>query len=108
MNIFGRWSVKSNYSNTFRISADSFQNIFMARLLWKKLQIKFLLTSLKSLAVLFLKILPVTLFRKHVPAFLKPPVTLKVVPKAACDSENCHLHSRKFANDSEGKPEQKL
>jgi hypothetical protein len=24
-----------------------------------------------------------------VPAFRKPPVTLKVVPKAACDSENC-------------------
>ncbi len=24
-----------------------------------------------------------------VPAYLEPPVTLKVVPKAACDLENC-------------------
>jgi hypothetical protein len=31
------------------------------------------------------KILPVNLFRKLVPAFQEPPVTLKVVPKAACD-----------------------
>jgi hypothetical protein len=29
----------------------------------------------------------VTLFRKLVPAFREPPVTLKVGPKAACDSE---------------------
>jgi hypothetical protein len=30
------------------------------------------------------KILPVTLFRNLVPAFREPPVTLKVVTKAAC------------------------
>jgi hypothetical protein len=34
----------------------------------------------------FVKILPGTLFRGLVPAFRKPPATLKVVPKAACDS----------------------
>jgi hypothetical protein len=35
------------------------------------------------------KILPVTLFRKLVPAFRHPPLTIKDVPKAACDPENC-------------------
>jgi hypothetical protein len=39
--------------------------------------------------LLIVKILPVTLFRGPVPAFREPPVTLKVVRKAACDSENC-------------------
>jgi hypothetical protein len=31
----------------------------------------------------------ITLFGAIVPAIRLPPVTLKVVPKAACDSENC-------------------
>jgi hypothetical protein len=35
------------------------------------------------------KILPVTLFKGLDPAFMKPFVTIKVVPKAASDSENC-------------------
>jgi hypothetical protein len=35
------------------------------------------------------KTLPVALFRKLVPAFQKPLVIVKVVPKAACDYENC-------------------
>jgi hypothetical protein len=38
---------------------------------------------------LIVKILPIALFRKFVPAFRKPPVTKKIVPKAACDTENC-------------------
>ncbi len=37
----------------------------------------------------FLKFLPVTLFRDRITAFWKPPVSLKVVPKPACDPENC-------------------
>jgi hypothetical protein len=40
---------------------------------------------MKSLIV---KILPVTL-HWLVPVFRNPPVNLKVVPKAVCDSENC-------------------
>jgi len=35
------------------------------------------------------KILPVDLFRKLVPAFRYHPVTVKVVPKAAFDPEKC-------------------
>ncbi len=46
-----------------------------------------MLASLKLLTIS--EIIPVTLFRKLVPDFRLPPVTLKVVPKAACDSENC-------------------
>jgi hypothetical protein len=45
----------------------------------KKIQNKVLLASMKSL--LTVKILPIALFRK-------PPMTLKVYPKAACDPEN--------------------
>jgi hypothetical protein len=37
---------------------------------------------------LIVKILPVTLFMGLVPAFGKPPMTLKVVPKATCDPKN--------------------
>jgi hypothetical protein len=33
------------------------------------------------------KILPVTLFRRLVLAFRKPPMTIIEVPKAACDSK---------------------
>jgi hypothetical protein len=39
--------------------------------------------------LLILKLLLVTLFTKLVLAFRKPPVTPKVVLKAACDSEKC-------------------
>jgi hypothetical protein len=36
-------------------------------------------------------------------------VTLKVVPKAACDFENCsYVRWRNSTNESEGKPEQKF
>jgi hypothetical protein len=39
-------------------------------------------------------------------------VILKIVPKAACDPENCssamNVHWRKSTNESEGKPEQKF
>ncbi len=39
-------------------------------------------------------------------------MTLKIVPKAACDPENCssamNVHWRKSTNESEGKPEQKF
>ncbi len=56
--------------------------------LWlKNIQNKFLLASMKSLA--YCEILSGTIFRKLVPAFREPPVTLKVVPKAACGPENC-------------------
>ncbi len=34
-----------------------------------------------------MKIFQVSLFRELVPAFRKPPVTLKVVPPAACNPE---------------------
>jgi hypothetical protein len=36
-----------------------------------------------------LKVFLVTLFKKPVSAFRHPPVIEKVVPKAACDLENC-------------------
>jgi hypothetical protein len=40
------------------------------------------------------------------------PLTLKIVPKAACDPENCSsaitVHCRKSTSESEGKSEQKL
>ncbi len=36
-------------------------------------------------------------------------MTIKVVPKAACDFENCsYVRWRNSTNESEGKPEQKL
>ncbi len=54
---------------------------------WEKVKIKFLLASKNHLFLL--KILPIVLFRKFVPAFRLPSLTLKIVPKAACDPENC-------------------
>jgi hypothetical protein len=60
------------------------------------------------------KNLPVTLFRKLVPAFREPPVTLKVVSKAACDTENCPkpvmniVHFIKSTNGKEEKSEHKF
>jgi hypothetical protein len=44
-------------------------------------QIMFMLASMK--------IVPVAVFRKLVLAFQWPPMTLKVVPQASCDPENC-------------------
>jgi hypothetical protein len=54
-----------------------------------------------------MKILLVTLFKKLVLAFKKPPVTLKVGPKVACDSgsQQCTVHWRKFTTDNKGKQE---
>jgi hypothetical protein len=37
-----------------------------------------------------------------------PPGTLKVVPKTACDSDNCSESRRNSTNESEGKREQKF
>ncbi len=64
--------------------------------LWKKkLKITYLLAFLKSL--INYEILPVTLVRKFVAAYRKPPVTLEVVSKAACDSKKS-FESRQLGN----------
>jgi hypothetical protein len=66
------------------MSADGSQ-FFLGAFLSRKNKIKFWLASTKSMKILG----TVTLFRGHVPAFRKAPVTLKVVTKAAFDPENC-------------------
>ncbi len=69
---------------------------------WRKFEIKYLLAPLNHL--LILKINPVTLFRKLVPAFRQPPVTIKVVPRTKCEYENCSerqlciVHWKKLTN----------
>ncbi len=78
---------------------DGFHNI--VAFLWRKLKIKLLLASMKPLQILKYA----TLYRKLVPAFRYSlaSATLKVVPKAACDSKNCsesrlsNVHWKKFA-----------
>jgi hypothetical protein len=52
------------------MSAEGFPKVF-AGLLWRKLKIKFLLAFMKSLTstTVLMKILPITLFSKLVPAF---------------------------------------
>jgi hypothetical protein len=49
---------------------------------------KFLVASMKLLTKVKILLEVVTLLREPVPAFRYPPVTLKVVLKAACDSKN--------------------
>ncbi len=67
--------------------------------------------------LLIAKVPPLTLFRELVPAFWKPPVTLKFVQKAALDPEKDYVHVqhcrptelyRQLTNQSEGKPKQKF
>jgi hypothetical protein len=56
-----------------------------------------------------MKILPVALFRKLVPGSPMIPVTIKIVPKAACDPIVLKaVHWRKLTNAREGKLKQKL
>jgi hypothetical protein len=76
-----------NHNNTFRMSAESFFTFFDF-LFTKKIQNNVSARFYKN-HLLTGKILPVTLFRGLVSDFRKPPVTLKVFPKAACDSESC-------------------
>jgi hypothetical protein len=54
-----------------------------------KIKIKFSACCFEITYYCNCKNLPVNLFRKLVPAYRKPPMTLKVVPKAVCDSEKC-------------------
>jgi hypothetical protein len=51
---------------------------------------------MKKLAIL--KILPETPFKDILSAFRRPPMTLKIVPKAACDSENCSESLQRHAH----------
>ncbi len=86
----------------------------LAVFLWNKSKIKFLLGYPKSLTAVAVKILPVTLITELVLAFWEPPVSLKVLPKAACDPENCPESRRrmyteiKSTKECEGKPEHKF
>jgi hypothetical protein len=55
------------------------------------------------------KLFPATLFRELAPAFCEPPVSLKVVPKPACDRKSAmNVHWKKSTNESKRKPEQKF
>ncbi len=56
--------------------------------LWRKPKIMFLF-ALFEITSNYENPLTVTLFRKLVPAFWMPPVTLKVVLKVLCDPWNC-------------------
>jgi hypothetical protein len=58
--------------------------------LWRKLNKIPLLASLKK-NFQILKILDETLFKEFVSAFRKPPLTLQIVPEAACESKNVPL-----------------
>ncbi len=59
----------------------------------QKIKKSFCLLFMKSLTTIIVKVLPVTLIRELVPAFLKSPVTPKLVSKAVCDNEKI-FHSR--------------
>jgi hypothetical protein len=58
------------------MSTDGFHNFLL------NIKIKIMLASMKLQYLQIVKILPVTLFRKLVLAFLKPHVTDKVAPKS--------------------------
>jgi hypothetical protein len=55
--------------------------------------------------LIIVKTLPVTLFRKLVPAFRKPRVILKIVLKAC---HKCTYTVENLPNERERKPEQKF
>ena len=85
----------------------------MSTLAFRKFWLLFVMKIQNKVSACFyeitiVKIFPVALFRKLVPAFRKPPVTLRNFPKAAYDSENCSsAMNRESTNESEGKPERK-
>jgi hypothetical protein len=58
----------------------------LAAFLWRKVKSKFQLASLESLTNS--KNLPKTIYKELMAAYRKLPIALKIVPKAAFDSEN--------------------